>query len=437
MNPQRPHMDKDGLLKNYLTGDITRQDERRLEAMAEADPFLAEAMEGFGALPENEHAESVTKLKARLRHRASGRRRGAGFFLLRAAAFGAVLLAGWAIFQQFNPNMEGAISAVKKETAPAPKIEEPSFEPAAETAETTSDVTQKAEGGEAEIPNPMAEIAQVKKPGKEAVKRKKETPKKAAETGLATADKKDKTGNEAAKKMNGESGFAQTKAADEVAPIVEEEVLVESSPPPADDFGDGAMPPMDEEKRAGNAAPMVHKIVGKVTNDFGDPLGGASVVDELTNTGTVTDRNGYFAIETAAPKPNLRISYLGYEEKNLSVSHDDFVDVKLAENDIATDEVTVTSMKKMKASPLPPHPEGGFAKLERYIRKNLRRPGSEGEVKGEVRLLFSIGADGTPTDFEILDSLGDAFDEEAKRLLREGPKWERGTDEKVRYSVKF
>lgn len=242
------------------------------------------------------------------------------------------------------------------------------------------------------------------------------------------------------KKEYGEKADA---VADDVPPmeimdegvVWETEEVVEAEPPVQIIGGDLPVPEMDEMARVGNAAPMVHKIVGQVTNDFGDPLTGASVYVEETQTGTVTDADGYFAIETDAIQPSLRISYLGYNEENLSVRGQDFLKVELEESDVAMDEVAVTPMKKSKTKL--PEPKGGFGKLKKYIRKNLRHPDGDEEKSGEVHLRFRIGTDGMPTDFEVLQSLGEAYDEEAKRLLQEGPKWENGNAQPTIYVVKF
>ena len=44
-------------------------------------------------------------------------------------------------------------------------------------------------------------------------------------------------------------------------------------------------------------------------------------------------------------------------------------------------------------------------------------------VKGQVTVAFRIGKNGYPADLEVVRSLGYGCDEEAIRLLKEGPKW--------------
>lgn len=450
MNPERPHMHRDRLLKRWLTGDATSRSERELDATAQDDPFLAEALEGYRSMPESEHSESVTKLKARLRNRAEARNRGAGFYLLRIAAAGAVLLAAWLVFQQFDGQQAEAEMAVKQsEEKAAPTAEKIESTSENRTKEEVSNLTSDerslnyslndSEADEKEIPNPMKEVAIADEVKMDEVRK--------TEPGGAVAENASEEGRSPQKRFNepinegsgtGESlVFSENeRTANEPNPVVEDAKDLDVPSSPVDLFADEAIPPYEEQAAPESSAPMVHKIVGKVTNDFGDPLTGVRIEVVESKSGTVTDNDGYFAIETEANQPNLHISHIGYEDQNMAIRDEDFVNVQLAESEVLMDEVTVASAKKKAETGYGlPQPEGGFSKFEKYIRKNLRRP--DGEGAGEVRLRFGFNEESKPFDFEILESLGEAFDEEAKRILREGPRWTGNTAERVTYSVKF
>ncbi|MGB5821611.1 MAG: TonB-dependent receptor [Saonia sp.] len=60
-------------------------------------------------------------------------------------------------------------------------------------------------------------------------------------------------------------------------------------------------------------------ISGKVTDENGDPLPGASIVVQGTTNGTVTDFDGNFTID-AIQGDTLEVSYIGYETKLVVVS---------------------------------------------------------------------------------------------------------------------
>ena len=103
-------------------------------------------------------------------------------------------------------------------------------------------------------------------------------------------------------------------------------------------------------------------------------------------------------------------------------------------------EVVVTGLGKGKTRRVAtPKPAGGFKKFEKYLRENLRYPAEAAQagVKGTVTVRFWIQADGTPSGFDFVSSLGYGCDEEAIRLLKEGPKWNADPGSQATYSIIF
>ena len=77
-----------------------------------------------------------------------------------------------------------------------------------------------------------------------------------------------------------------------------------------------------------------------------------------------------------------------------------------------------------------PEPEGGLEAFKMYIEEQIRFPAGDTSSKREVVVLkFSVMVDGTISNFQTLRSPGDAFKEEAIRLLQEGPLWKPARDE--------
>lgn len=66
--------------------------------------------------------------------------------------------------------------------------------------------------------------------------------------------------------------------------------------------------------------PLAIEVKGKVTNESGDPLAGASIVVKNSNTGTQTDADGLFTIDAPA-NAILLISFVGYETKEIPVKN--------------------------------------------------------------------------------------------------------------------
>ena len=73
-------------------------------------------------------------------------------------------------------------------------------------------------------------------------------------------------------------------------------------------------------------------------------------------------------------------------------------------------------------------PAGGWAGFDEYIATNIKMP-KELQTKepysGEVELSFEINKNGEAVNIAVVKSLCKKCDEEAIRLLKEGPKWKK------------
>lgn len=73
-------------------------------------------------------------------------------------------------------------------------------------------------------------------------------------------------------------------------------------------------------------------------------------------------------------------------------------------------------------------PAGGWTRFDDYVASNLKEPEelkAKG-VKGEVELSFEVNKEGEPVNITVTKPLCEKCDEEAIRLLKEGPKWKKG-----------
>jgi membrane associated rhomboid family serine protease/antitoxin component YwqK of YwqJK toxin-antitoxin module len=69
-----------------------------------------------------------------------------------------------------------------------------------------------------------------------------------------------------------------------------------------------------------------------------------------------------------------------------------------------------------------PFPLDGMPAYKRYIEKNKRVP-SGGRAGGKVKLVFTVGADGSTWNYVVIQEVSPACDSEAIRLVKEGPPW--------------
>ena len=88
------------------------------------------------------------------------------------------------------------------------------------------------------------------------------------------------------------------------------------------------------------------EITGKVLDELGEPIIGASVVIEGTTTGTVTDLDGVFSISAPA-NATLTISYIGYKSVKVSAQTSPLV-IKMKEDTKNLDEVVVVGFGSQK-----------------------------------------------------------------------------------------
>lgn len=83
-------------------------------------------------------------------------------------------------------------------------------------------------------------------------------------------------------------------------------------------------------------------ILGKITDDSGEPLIGATVVEEGTNNGTVSDFNGNFEINVSSTAATLLFSYTGYTDIAMPLNGQDQLNITLAESTETLEEVVVS-----------------------------------------------------------------------------------------------
>jgi membrane associated rhomboid family serine protease len=69
-----------------------------------------------------------------------------------------------------------------------------------------------------------------------------------------------------------------------------------------------------------------------------------------------------------------------------------------------------------------PFPVDGMPAFKKYIDQHKRIPFLK-TASGKVKIIFTVGVDGSTWNYVILQSVSPEFDQEAKRLIKEGPAW--------------
>ena len=432
------------MLQKWLDGTITWQEERELEQLAKGDAMLADALVGFQSMPESNHTQQITQLKKRLQERTQRKQRGLIFYLPRVAAV-AALVATLAFGIRYFVDNAGVQSKV---------------------AVTEQEATSREQQETINPAAPTPSIAIISEDSNQAMAF--EDRKALANQNNARAILKPKISPIEAVQVAPESDTTSLLAEAETAIETKEEKPVvladkKADAPPVPQTFDRAQSPATARAFAAPTAARV--ISGKVTDTNGAPLIGASVTVKGTNQGTVSDIDGSFKIELPPGKEQLAINYTGFTTQEINVAKNDSINIQLNESSTALSEVVVSgyaknrkedseSIKKVEdlqvkvrgiqtQSAPQPQPSVGLEKFKRYIKKNLRYPKAarEAGIEGEVAIAFQILPNGELTEFKILKSLGYGCDEEAIRLLKQGPKWERSDPirgkENMAYLVEF
>ncbi len=100
-----------------------------------------------------------------------------------------------------------------------------------------------------------------------------------------------------------------------------------------------------------NSTTTRKKITGLVTDSKGEPVIGATVLIKGLKTGTVTDINGLFSIESNTSS-QIQVSYLGYISQTIDINDRSNYNITLAEDAKSLDEVVVVGYGSVKKGDL-------------------------------------------------------------------------------------
>jgi hypothetical protein len=195
-----------------------------------------------------------------------------------------------------------------------------------------------------------------------------------------------------------------------------------------------------EQASEQEAAPVA-AVRGKIVDETGEPLIGASVVFAGADQGTVTDIEGNFVL--TGDEDEINIQYIGYETINLPVDTGRSMLIAMNESRQTLDEVVVVGYGKSKKASV----TGSISKIavkekeddfDDYVKRELIHPTDEEckEVKGNVMLRFSIDEKGRPYNITVRKSLCPSADREAIRLVEHSPDWPL-TDKEITKKIHF
>ncbi len=205
------------------------------------------------------------------------------------------------------------------------------------------------------------------------------------------------------------------------------------------------------ENNAGNFANnRSFTFNGKIVDANNNPLPFSNVTIPGEGVGTYSDAKGNFNFVYVDSTLPIRAKSLGYEEKNYTMQPDVKENrIVLQEDENLKKEMVVNRQEKQvrnqvykpmiveKDSLYGAEPSVGWANYNIYALNNSRAV--ELPVNRSVELSFDVTKTGEVANITVDKSSGKELDEEAVRLLKEGPKWKKkkGPNSRSKVILKF
>ena len=212
---------------------------------------------------------------------------------------------------------------------------------------------------------------------------------------------------------------------------------------------------------ATSAADVTLKM--KVTDQFGSPIVGASVLIVNSTSGTLTDSEGNFTLKVGDDQ-RISVSYIGMKSVELSVKEcleKQIKEVRLTSDADSGPQLTVVSQSSESASQKAPQhnttselqnteevfmvvenmPEfpGGLNACLKFLADHVAYPkeAAEKKIQGRVIVQFVVMKDGSIANARVIRSVDPLLDAEALRVIGLMPKWKPGTQRGQAVNVKF
>lgn len=423
MSDKRPHIKPEelaGLIRQYLAGELDDKAMHALERQALDDPFLADALDGYGQhVPEQQaqQADLVSRLEARITPKEGKVRT----MYYRWAAAAAILLlmfsAGWFLWdQQRNSAPVASVQA----PPPVPVADSlPQDEHGAAPALASADqLTKKVQPPVPVVPNTYK------------LKEERAALSSADDVAASPANSVGIPGND--------GGAPPSLAAASPVSAQKSAAPLGAIPAPANKVVESA-PAVAAERRAElqhnyfTAPPTVKKEEEAYKSQWTTPTlaGNADSQNKSLSEVVVTGYSRKQKNNTEGAAMSVRgLSGLNADSVSAIATG---LQGKVAGVSITTDSHPDDAMAYRE-----PAPVTGQTAFENYLRTKTVNP--ENKYAGTVRVSFTVMPDGSLQEFKILRHLNDACDAEAIRVIKEGPAWIPASDRKpakVKVKVKF
>jgi TonB family protein len=180
----------------------------------------------------------------------------------------------------------------------------------------------------------------------------------------------------------------------------------------------------NSEPRASNIEHQSSNIV-ILDEDSNKPVPNVSIISEDKTLGK-TDENGRFNLENIRLGNKLNLIAPNFENTEIMINKtsSDMFYIR-PKSELIFIDLKRNKTWKYNPSEHPAQPSVSPDEYLEYSQKSLKKSKQalENQIVGTVEVEFRVNKKGELSDFRIMKSLGYGCDEEAIRLIREGPKW--------------
>ncbi|MBP6023219.1 carboxypeptidase-like regulatory domain-containing protein [Ferruginibacter sp.] len=443
-------------IQQYLSGKLTPLQMNAMEKAALTDPFLAEAIEGYESMQQEDWKKQLAELKEGFSQQKNTTAkvialpRKTNWFKYAAAVLligGTATISYWLINKKEDQQQ---IAQTVKTTSASDSIQ-----PAATNKEVIAD-SQKANTTGVTVP---------------------------VDNNFATIDK---NADAVTEKIKPDSNFIYKPAVQTPAEFaklndgkIREDVVVNQQTTSA---ANAATPPAtsntvkegfynktatrQEELKKTDAVEMREKagskdeqqlnrnFIAQVVGPDNTPLPFANISIKSENFGAYADVQGNFRLVSPDSLLTVEIRSAGYQPKSYTLKSDVAQNkIVLAEDNLAFKQKTVVSGSTaarsvvsrratlLKDSVINVEPADGWDNYNTYVDNNIEIPDDilTKNIHGQVELSFDVKSNGSITNIKVDKSLCNNCDEVAKRLIEQGPQWKvkKGRKGRGKITVQF
>lgn len=134
-------------------------------------------------------------------------------------------------------------------------------------------------------------------------------------------------------------------------------------------------------------------ISGKVTDaKDGSPLIGATIEEEGTSNGTVTDFDGNYSLQVKSGESSIQVKYVGYAAQEIKIGNRKIIDIALSEEGVLMEQVVVVGYGVQRKSDV----TGAIASVKGKELEKIATSNIEQALQGKVAGLHVTPASGNP-----------------------------------------